>query len=379
MALFISLVYFIRQTAGGIKRNAMRAIVTGGDGFIGSHLVEELLKRGMFVSTLHQDTCGVSGPGSGRTDSKWLENCPVNRIDCRADDKQALSAALDGCDYVFHVDDDAVYRAAHSRTHRGRAHHGQPHLDAADNDAADNDGRDENPLTLLEKLLDAVSAHAGALKRFVYVSGISAAGPGDGSLPACPRNTPSPVTETGRIKLAAEQTIRRRAEKIPFTIIRPAVVYGPRDARQLYPIFRFVKRGLFPYWQTSNHSIIYVEDLARGVADCVGSHRTVGNTYYLSSPEPCTNRQLAGAIARALSCSFVRFKVSWKTVSAVTSLLNRLHAANFVDFDRLRELNYENWLCACDEARNDFGFETSTGLVEGIAWTANWYKMHKWL
>jgi nucleoside-diphosphate-sugar epimerase len=353
----------------------MRAIVTGGDGFIGSHIVEELLKRGIAVSALFQDACRPPGsdskhPDSKRSDSEWLENSPVTLINCGADDETAMAEAFSGCHYVFHVDDDAVYRTAHSRTHHGKANrHGK----------TDNDGRDENPLVLLEKLLDAASANAGALKRFVYVSGISAAGPGDDSSPACPGKTPSPVTETGRIKLAAEQMVRSRAEKIPVTIIRPSVVYGPRDTRELYPVFRFVKHGIFPYWQTSNHSIIYVEDLARGVVDSVGSHRTVGNTYYLSSPDPCTNRQLAGAIARALSCSFVRFKVSFKTVSALTSLLNRLHAASFVDFDRLRELNYENWLCACDEARNDFGFETSTGLVEGITWTANWYKMHKWL
>ena len=342
----------------------MKAIVTGGDGFIGSHIAEELIKRGIAVSTLFSDT--------ERTQSRWLENCPVTQISCGAGDDAgddaALAAALDGCHYIFHTDDDAVYRAAHRPTHRRIQHSG-----------ADNYGWDENPLLLLEKLLDAASTHAVSLKRFVYVSGISAAGPGCDSSPACPGTTPSPVTETGRIKLAAERLIQSRAARIPFTIIRPSVVYGPRDARQLYPLFRFVRRGVFPYWRTSNHSIIYVEDLARGVVDSAVGARSVGNTYYLSSPDPCTNQQLAGAIARALSCAFVRFKVSFKTVSALTSLANRLHAPNFVDLDRIKELNYENWLCGCDEAGDDFGFKTTVGLVDGIAWTANWYKMHKWL
>ena len=69
----------------------MRAFVTGGTGFVGSHLVEELLRRGYAVRAL------------ARRDPKWLGGLPVELVRAGLDDEAALREALRGVDVVHHV------------------------------------------------------------------------------------------------------------------------------------------------------------------------------------------------------------------------------------------------------------------------------------
>src|SRR5688572_19018556 len=81
----------------------------------------------------------------------------------------------------------------------------------------------------------------GGAGRFVYVSSIAAAGPAPRGRALTGSETPAPVTAYGRSKLAGESAVREC--KLPWTIVRPPMVYGPRD-REVLKVFQLARLGL---------------------------------------------------------------------------------------------------------------------------------------
>jgi nucleoside-diphosphate-sugar epimerase len=71
----------------------MKALVTGANGFVGSHLAEELVRKGWEVTCLVRRLHGLG----------WIENLDVRLVkgDCR--DKGSLGPAVEAADYVFHL------------------------------------------------------------------------------------------------------------------------------------------------------------------------------------------------------------------------------------------------------------------------------------
>ena len=71
----------------------MRALVTGATGFIGSHLVKELLRRGFAVRCLVRKA----------SDTRWLETLNVELVTGDYQDPCSLLPAVAGADYIFHL------------------------------------------------------------------------------------------------------------------------------------------------------------------------------------------------------------------------------------------------------------------------------------
>jgi len=95
-----------------------------------------------------------------------------------------------------------------------------------------------------ENLLEAAIA-AGSVRRFVQVSSLAAIGPSSDGTPVDEETPPHPVNNYGRSKLAGEVAVLGAAEQIPVTVIRPPLVYGPRDHETL-SFFKAIKRGTLP-------------------------------------------------------------------------------------------------------------------------------------
>jgi nucleoside-diphosphate-sugar epimerase len=185
----------------------LKALVTGATGFVGSHLVERLLGAGMEVACLMRPT---SPPR--RT---ALDGLDVERRIAALDDPDALARAVRGVDYVFHA--AGLTRA---RT-------------LAEYQAVNADGTG--------RLLEALLAEGAALRRFVYVSSLAAAGPARSPEPPDESAEPHPADDYGASKLAGEHVVLEHANRLPVTIVRPPAVYGPRDANFL-PLFRLAVR-----------------------------------------------------------------------------------------------------------------------------------------
>ena len=180
----------------------MKALVTGATGFVGSHLAEALHAAGR-----RGDGAGpLAAEGRGARGRRACGWCPGT---CTM--PAALERAVEGQDIIYHVAGLVAARR------RGGVSRGQP-------------GRDREPAR--------GGRAAQARPRFVLVSSLAAGGPAPRGPPLTGDEPPHPVTAYGRSKLAAEGG--GSASSLPWTIVRPPIVYGPRD-REVLKVFRLAR------------------------------------------------------------------------------------------------------------------------------------------
>jgi nucleoside-diphosphate-sugar epimerase len=190
----------------------MRVLVTGGSGFLGSHVVERLLERGHEVACLvrrSSDTSfleGVRGSSGAR----------VALVTGAIDDAASLERAVADCEGVVHC---AGVVKARSYDDYERVHK-------------------EGTLALARVAM----ARPGGVRRFVHVSTAGVMGAARADRAHLEGDAPSPVTPYSRSKLAGEQALLELAGELPVTVIRPPAIYGPRD-REILAFFQMVRRS----------------------------------------------------------------------------------------------------------------------------------------
>ncbi len=321
----------------------MRAFVTGGTGFVGAHLVQALLRRGDDV------TCLVRSPAKAQ--SLGWRNVRIVRGDL--DNKDALRQ---GC-----ADADVVYHVAGKISAKG--------LD--DFMSANRDGT-----------AHVLEAAGGRLGRFVFVSSLAVAGPTQPGRPIDETRVPQPVTDYGRSKLAAELLVRQGP--CPWTIVRPAVVYGEWD-REVFKLFKAAKLGVAPVFGDGSQevSVIYAGDLAAALIAAGTAPDTAGRTYFAAHPTSTTSRGLILAIAAAMDRKVRIMKVP-KAVGraslwAIGSLAHLAGIATLLTADKANESLAPAWVCSPAALERDSGWKATMGLEAGLKQTVEWYREKNWL
>ncbi len=322
------------------RPNERRALVTGGHGFLGSHLVDLLLERGFLVRCLLR-------PGRPET---LLGGRPVEvvRGDLLAED--GLAAAVEGQDLVFHV---AGLIAARSPAE----FHAVNALGTA-------------------RLAAAVAAHGGACRRFVLVSSQAAAGPSPDGRPVTEDSPPQPITHYGRSKLLGERAVENAG--IPFTIVRPPAIYGPRDLA-LLPFFRLAARGLAPGLEGSGRrfNLLHARDVSTGILLAAEAEGARGRVYFLSDGQGYGYGDVARSMGKAFHRAPHRIPVPDFVLDLAAALADEamglLGRTPVFGRDKARELKARWWLCSAARAEHDLGWRRGFALDDGIAETAEWY------
>lgn len=316
-------------------------LVTGATGFVGSHLVEKLRARGESVRCLARPETDVRRLPAG------VQTAAADLATGRG-----LEAALDGVDAVVHV--GGVTRALTS------------------------DGYYAGNARSTETLARAL---AGRGIRLVYVSSLAAIGPALDGRPVDENTPPHPVSTYGRSKLAGEKFA---TSLVPgAVIVRPPVVYGPRDTGVLQ-ILKAACRGLLLEIAGGERwlSAIYVEDLADGICAALRAPRA-GGSFFLAHRDPVTWRQLGDTAAQLMGrrARTVRVPVfaarSIAFLNEIWSLLSRNPA--IISREKVAEACCRFWICDSARAAADLGFEAPTPLAAGLAKTLAWYKEAGWL
>ena len=331
----------------------MRALVTGASGFIGSTLVEELCSRGYQVRALMR----------ARSSSEHLMGQQYERASGDLSDRDSLLAAVQGVDVVFHLAGATVARSRRDFFEANTAG--------------------------TARLAQAVATAAPGLKRLVYVSSLAAAGPAQSLRARVETERDQPVSAYGESKLQAEQELLRHCAKFPISIVRPPLVYGPRDRATLL-FFQTIAKNVLPVLKGRTadghkyYSAIHVRDLCQGlVLAAEGQGVRSGEVFFLADDGMVTFEGMFSEIARALGKKPRRLAVPRMALrllaagGSVASALARKPVP--LNLDKLQEILPDYWICSNQKAKRLLGFDPQYDLARGIAETAEWYVRNEWL
>lgn len=322
----------------------MKALVTGATGFVGGHLAEALRRRGDEVTAL------ARSPGKAAA----LAPLGVRVVAGDLHDRPALRQAVEGQDVIYHV---AGVVAARSE---------------ADFLVANRDGT--------RNLLEAAEGAGNA--RLVYVSSMAAAGPTIRGRPLRGDELPRPVTAYGRSKLAAEQVVT--ASPVAWSIVRPPMVYGPRD-HEVLKVFRLVRFGIAPVLGDGNQelSAVHGADLAEALIAVGTSTSAVRRTYYACHPEVFTGADMARAVGEAMGRSPAVLRVPamiGRGLLMVTEAAARLTGqTTILTADKANEFFQPAWTGDPSPLTRDTGWRAARDLRSGLRETYEWYRTAGWL
>jgi nucleoside-diphosphate-sugar epimerase len=217
------------------------------------------------------------------------------------------------------------------------------------------------------------------LKRFVYLSSLAATGPSSDGKPSTETMEPNPVSSYGRSKLEGERATWRHRDVIPVTIIRPPAVYGPRD-RDFHLFFRMVKKGFYPYWGKCYYSLLYIDDLVRGLIEASVARKAATGVYFLSDGMVYSNEDIMNEIREVLGTKVLKVRIPKAIMSLVAGIGEGIgRGTSIINRDKMKELSHSFWVCDPKKAEREYGFMPKVLLKEGIKWTADWYRIHQWL
>jgi nucleoside-diphosphate-sugar epimerase len=320
----------------------MKILITGGGGFIGSHLVEYQLNQGHFVRTidLHTDTLGHLP----RQDDLEIITGDIT-------DKALMKRLLSGINIVYHL--------------------ASAHLDVS---LSDDYFQGVNVEATVNLLKDAYEAD---VSRFVHCSSNGVVGeiqepPADETTPCRPTN----IYE--KTKLAGEQAAQKFGRDTGFQVViaRPAWVYGPRCPRTEKLIRTIGKERfvMFGKGRTLRHPL-YISDALHGLERCALADVPAGELYFLAGEETVTIAMLVNTIAELqnvppprLSFPLVLGKAVGVGMQTVFKVLNKRPPFSRRSLDFFIKDNAYN----ISKARRELGFAPEVSLRDGLIQTLTW-------
>jgi len=317
----------------------MQILITGASGFIGSFLVEEALKRGF-----------VTYAAVRRSSSKlYLQDERIQFIDLHYSNPIALAGQLNAFKTEHGAFDYIIHNAGVTKCCNKRDYYTINHV-------------------YTKNLLDALIEADMVPVKFIYMSSLSAWGPGNPKTlePIRHDDNPCPNTAYGASKLKAEVYIKS-IERFPYIFLRPTGVYGPRE-KDYYLINKAVKKGIelsigfSPQYLT----FIYVRDLVRLTFDIINSP-IVQKGYFVTDGHVYTNSEYAAIVKKALlKKRTLKIKVPKFLLKVVTG-------------DKYKIISATSWKCETEPLTTDFQFVAEYDLEKGVKETIEWYKQEGWL
>lgn len=332
-----------------------RVLVVGAGGFAGGFIVAEGLRRG------YEMWAGVRES----TSRQWLADPRIKFLNLDFSRPESLAAALSTALAAGEKWDYIVYNLGATKVTR-----------YADFSRINYD--------YLRHFTTALKSAEMVPEKFLYMSSLSAMGPGDekGYTPFNETMIPMPNTKYGASKLKAEMWLEM--DGMPYIILRPTGIYGPRD-HDYFLMFKSIGKG-FDFsvgFRKQLLTFIYVEDLARAVFDAL-EKAPVKETYDLSEDRAYTQKEFRKMVSKAMGKRIVvPVRMPLWGVKAVSAVAEKIGVARMkpstLNRDKYRIMKQRNWSVDISKARRDFGFTPVVSLQDGIGRCVKWYKEEGWL
>jgi dihydroflavonol-4-reductase len=329
-------------------KSMAKILLTGATGFVGSHIAQYLSKQNHEVICLIRDASKI----------RWIKELPLRICQGSLYDSQTYRNLLSESEYVLHV--------------------------AGVTKAKKMDDYFLGNFETTKRLLETTKDMAKRLKKFLLVSSQAAVGPSPSDQPIDESFPCQPVSSYGKSKLMAEQITLDYKEIFPITIIRPPAVYGPRDT-DVYLIFKYISKGINLRVGEVDQlvSIVYVEDLVKGIVEAAYSPKTSGKIYFLCEDTCYRWSQVARLSGEILNKKYLTIKlpyiIAYTLAFTIENTLSWTNKTTILSREKMREIKHPYWVISPQRAKRDFGYQTGYPLSDGIRHTLKWYKENGWI
>jgi dihydroflavonol-4-reductase len=322
-----------------------KVLITGATGFLGTHLLNNLIEQGFNIRCFVRNTSTLS-----------IENERVEVFKGDILNPSHCFEVLKGIDVIYHVAGLGLSKIK-----------GDPTFNE----------------TSTKVLLEAAVQHEKEFM-FIYVSSIKSVGPNQSGLLTEVQNY-KPTDLYGMSKEKAEKEILKiKNNKIKTVIVRPPAIYGPGDHNFL-PIFKLMHKGIqikLVGGILNKFSMVYVNDLV----DClvtlpkciknsdilIISHKDIINFNEFFSFAPIISKRKTKKV-------YIPIKATYSFLRVVAKILNMFNKSNILPLSRVNDLLIYNWSVNTSKASIKYGLNCETPLKDGIIETYNWYLQNGWL
>lgn len=324
-----------------------KVLIVGAGGFIGGFIAEESLRRG------YETWCGVRESTSRR----YLTDPRLNFINLDYGDTDKLAEQLNG-----HHWDYIVYNLGATKCVNFMDFN---HIN----------------FNYLRNFVETLIENKMVPERFVFMSSLSALGPGDEKnyTPLTGNMLPQPNTRYGLSKIKAETFLQSLPASFPWIILRPTGVYGPHEQDYLMMIKTIDAHFDFGVgFRKQMLTFIYVEDLARAIFDAI-EKAPVHHKYIVSEDRAYTQGEFRRIVAKALGRKLVvPVRLPLWALKIACRVSEKYGAAKLqattLNTDKYNIMAQRNWSCDISDAQRDFGFNPQISLEEGIRRTVKAYR-----
>jgi nucleoside-diphosphate-sugar epimerase len=324
------------------------AVVTGANGFVGSHLVDYLLGKNFEVRSIVRKSSNL----------QWLEGKDVKIFDCGLFDKEGLREAFNGVNYIFHV--AGVVKAKNE------------------------EGYFRGNVESTKVLLEVAAEMKDHIKKFTIVSSQTVSGPASKGNPATEEMEPNPLTTYARSKLKQEQVALNYKDIFPVTICRAPAIFGERDT-EIFIYFQVFNRGLTTMigFDKKELSLLYVADLAEGLYLAATSEKANGEIYFISSEKFYTWDEVGNITSKVLNKNAFRIRIPHFVVFIIAAIAQFFAMFTSkpatLNIEKAKDLTQRYWTCDTSKAMKDLGYRQKVSVEAGIKRTCEWYKQMKWI
>jgi nucleoside-diphosphate-sugar epimerase len=322
----------------------LKALVTGGTGFLGRAICHTLIRGGQEVRVLARKT----------SDLCQLNDLPVEiRYGC-LEDSSSLVDLFEGIEYVYHcaalVSDWGSWSAFYQTNVRG-----------------------------VQNLLEAAQ-RTGSLRRFVHISTTDVYG-----YPVEAVDETYPITDIGlpynRSKGLGERAVwdTYRRTGMPVSVIRPATIYGPCSLNIVVEIAALLRKRRMAWIDGGQvpAGLLHIDNAVEGIVRAALSPQAVGQAYNLRDEGNEIWRQFITALAIGMKVDPPRINLPGRLVLGIAHLLEAVYRTMGIQSRPLATRHSTYMFCrnqgySIQKAQRDFGFRSRVSFEEGMERTTAW-------